>query len=343
MSTPPKQKIILRNYDVLGDNIMMTGIPRDIHAEFPSQYLIDVRPAKPEYRDLWLYNPHITPIADDDPDARHIQSAYRYDYMNERPDHILNTLYTEVSYRLGRMLPPHKFHGDLHFSQEELDRPSFTEALTGKHIPYWVFGSGSRSPENQLGAEHNVKVWNPERFEEVIEHFKGRIVFVQIGGAEASHRPIRGAINLVNKTDLRSLMHVMAHADGVLCTVTSYMHLSAAIPFRKKSHYRPGVVLVGGREPATWTAYPSNQALHTIGALTCCAHGGCNRWRVKSTGGDTWFDKALCVQPVGLIPRCMEMISTQDVISAIDKYYRGGVLSYLTPEESRLSQLLEFS
>ena len=44
-----------------------------------------------------------------------------------------------------------------------------------------------------------------------------------------------------------------------------------------------------------------------------------------------------CVDVVGPLPRCMDMITTADVIRAIELYFDGGAISYLTLEKRSLA------
>ena len=90
-------------------------------------------------------------------------------------------------------------------------------------------------------------------------------------------------------------------------------------------------MIAGGREPPNWEAYPHHQFLHTNGALPCCDNGGCwkSRCQVIEDGDDK--DEDLCPLPVqvaeGLsIPKCMDMITADDVIRAVEIYYAGGAL-----------------
>jgi hypothetical protein len=92
-------------------------------------------------------------------------------------------------------------------------------------------------------------------------------------------------------------------------------------------------VILGGREPAHWVAYPQHQVLHTNGALRCCANGGC--WRARTVPlGDLHEKDAqdmICVDVVdGPLPRCMDMITAEDVIRRIELYFKGGAVSYLS-------------
>jgi hypothetical protein len=115
----------------------------------------------------------------------------------------------------------------------------------------------------------------------------------------------------------------------VLSPVSLLMHLAAAVespPGRPR--HRPCVVIAGGREPPHFTAYPHRQYLHTVGALRCCDNGGC--WKSKTVAlGDGDAKDALdqlCVDVVGRLPRCMHMITAQEVIRRIEWYFEGGLL-----------------
>jgi hypothetical protein len=129
----------------------------------------------------------------------------------------------------------------------------------------------------------------------------------------------------------------MFHAQGVLCPVNLTMHLSAAVETKKgASRRRPCVVVAGGREPVQWEAYPHHQFLHTVGALKCCDNGGCWKARTSPLGDGAPNDQPsrLCVDVVGTLPRCMDMIRSADVIQAIERYFEGGVVRYLTREQA---------
>jgi hypothetical protein len=42
-----------------------------------------------------------------------------------------------------------------------------------------------------------------------------------------------------------------------------------------------------------------------------------------------------CVDVVGTLPRCMDLIAAEDVIRAIEVYFAGGAIGYLTEDEAR--------
>jgi hypothetical protein len=88
-------------------------------------------------------------------------------------------------------------------------------------------------------------------------------------------------------------------------------------------------VVAGGREPPHFTAYPHHQFIHTVGALKCCDNGGCWKSRTLPLGDGDEKDRPeeLCVDVVGSLPRCMDMIAADEVIRRIELYYQGGAIA----------------
>ncbi len=71
--------------------------------------------------------------------------------------------------------------------------------------------------------------------------------------------------------------------------------------------------------------------------LKCCEDGGCWRARTKPLGdGDAKDEEGqFCVDVAGDLPRCMDLIRAEDVIRAIEGYFAGGALDWLTAEQLR--------
>ena len=166
----------------------------------------------------------------------------------------------------------------------------------------------------------------------MVDHFQGKVQFAQCGEAGHWHPRISSAIDLVGKTSPREFIRLMHHAAGVLCPVTYAMHLAAAVPMKAGTKARACVVVAGGRESPHWEAYPQHQYLHTVGALACCATGGCWKSRCQPVGdGDAKDRRDLCEQPVQItpelrIPKCMRLITPDEVIGRIELYFEGGAL-----------------
>lgn len=78
-----------------------------------------------------------------------------------------------------------------------------------------------------------------------------------------------------------------------------------------------------------WEAYPHYQYIHTNGALACCDHGGCWKSRTVPLHDGDEKDQNCCVDVVGSLPRCMDMITAEEVIRRIGFYFQGGVCRYL--------------
>ncbi len=226
--------------------------------------------------------------------------------------------------RLGLRIPVTRFAGDMHLSDAEKRLPPpGSELDVPEH--FWIIVAGGKH-------DFTAKWWNPANYQKVVDHFRGKVRFVQCGEAAHWHPPLDGVINLVGKTSTREFVRLTYHADGVLCPVTLAMHLAAAVetkPGQPKN--RPCVVIAGGREPKHWEAYPHHQFLDTLGMLPCCADGGCWKSRCQTVGdGDPKDHQDLCVSPVPVrpdlsIPRCMEMITPADVIRRIEMYLANGL------------------
>src|SRR5205807_1627752 len=118
-----------------------------------------------------------------------------------------------------------------------------------------------------------LKQWPVEHYQQVVDHFRGNVSFVQVGSAEHDHPKLDGVIDLVDRTNTRQLMRLTYHADGGLGPITFLQHLCAAFE-------KPYVALLGGREPVSWVQYPLQTTLHTLGKLPCCRTKACWKSRV---------------------------------------------------------------
>jgi hypothetical protein len=301
---------------------MLTAAVRDLHLNYPGEFLTDVRTSCPG---LWTNNPKITLLSDLDPRVDVVDCMYPLiNSSNILPFHFIHGFIDFLSQCLGINIRPTAFKGDIHLSDDETSWISQIHEITNEDTPFWIIAAGGK-------YDYTIKWWSTKRYQEVVNHFKNRICFVQVGEKDHHHPALDNVIDLRGKTDLRQLVRLMYHAEGVLTPVSFLMHLSAAVPVKSNpSLNRPCVVVAGGREPTNWEAYPSHQFIHTIGALPCCATGGCWKSRVKALGDGDEKDKPenLCVNVVDELPRCMDMITTSEVIRRIETYYKGGILKF---------------
>jgi len=315
------QRLILRNHQSPGDILMLTAAVRDLHKAHPGLFLTNVETPCPA---LWENNPYLTHLSRRDKDVQVIDCHYPLIHScNTRPYHFIHGFMQYLEERLGIGISPTEFKGDIHLSRQETAWMSQPEE-TGHRGRFWLIVAGGK-------YDFTCKWWNPASYQRVVDYFHGKMNFIQCGQAGHWHPPLKRVLNLVGRTDLRQFVRLMYHAEGVICPVTFAMHLAAAVPTRPGSPaLRPCVVIAGGREPPHWEAYPHHQFLHTMAALPCCATKGCWKSRCHPAGdGDLKDSQNVCESPVDVsdtlrIPKCMHMITPEDVTRAVERYYEGG-------------------
>ena len=321
------RKIVLIHKRAPGDTLVLTGLVRDIAIARPGEFQIDVDTSA---MDLWRHNPYLTPLRKrkEKKDVEFINIQYGQGIREQKyePIHFLAYFHRDFAKQCGVTIPLQLPYPDLHLSAAEK-----LPIIDGR---YWVVLSGGKS-------DFTGKVWETKRFQEVVDrlHAVGLGV-VQVGSNERGHwhPPLDRVINLVGRTNLRDLMRLIYHADGVICGVTCAMHMAAALQ-------RPCVVLGGGREAWWWEAYDyrnrglapantkpqvSHRFLHTIGLLECCKFHGC--WKNKVVKINE--DKSVCTHPVlkpdQPVPLCMDMITADHVMEAVMSYYQDSTLPPIT-------------
>ena len=306
------EKWIFENWLSAGDIVMLTAALRDLHRTYPGRFLTDVRTPSPA---LWAHNPYVAPLNSKDRGVRSLVCHYPMIHRcNTAPYHFIHGFIEYLNDELGLSIKPTEFKGDLYLNRREKEGPGPVELALGKRRPYWIMAAGGK-------YDYTIKWWHRRRWQEVVDYFAGKLLFVQVGCKGHYHPPLRGVLDLRGKTSLRDLIRLVYHADGIVCPVTLHMHLAAAVPLPEgRKRLRSCIVIAGGREPAHWEQYPGHHYLHTIGALDCCARGGCWRARTVPLGDGSPLDRpnSLClnVTPKGM-PLCMDMISAQQVCELI--------------------------
>src|SRR5262245_22189052 len=312
---------------------MLTAAVRDLHACYPNRFLTDVRTSCPA---LWENNPYLTPLKKKHRNVRLIECNYPLIHQsNQRPVHFLHGFVEHLNEQLRLHVRPTLFKGDIHLSDEEKSRPSLVQQITGTDVPFWIIVAGGKH-------DFTIKWWHFRRWQAVVDHFQGKLLFAQVGEKDHYHPPLDGVLDLRRKTTPRELIQLVFHAQGIVCPVTLLMHLAAAVECKPGGPMsRPCVVVAGGRESPAWEAYPTHQFIHTVGALPCCATGGCWRARTVPIGDGHMLDeeKHRCVDVVSGLPRCMEMITPELVIERVEFYLNGGVVNCL---EQRQSEAVPF-
>jgi ADP-heptose:LPS heptosyltransferase len=328
-----KQKVIFEHFLSPGDVLVMTAAIRDFHKAHGDAFEIMVDTS---CRELWDNNPYVSPLDNRDRHAWRIKLNYPLIHQsNQLPYHFIHAFHKEIEDRLNVRVPITAFKGDIHLSEEERMWTNQLSHHLGYDGPFWIMMAGGK-------YDFTCKWWNPASYQAVVDHFKGKILFAQCGEQSHWHPPLKGVVNLIGKTHLRQFVRLMYHADGVVSPVTFAMHLAAAIPTKPGQPQRkPAVVIAGGREPATWEKYEGHRFFENVGSLPCSQNGGCWISRCQPVGDGDQKDEPenRCKLPVIVgdkltIPKCMDMIRPDDVIRAIESYYEGGLLSYMTAEQA---------
>ena len=234
------ERLILKCFLSPGDIVMLTAAVRDLHQAHPGLYITDVRTSAPQ---LWENNPLITPLDENDPTVRTIDMHYPLIHQsNTRPYHFIHGFVQYLEEHFDVRIPVTEFKGDIDLSEEEKSWMSQVEE-TGFGGRFWIVMAGGK-------YDFTAKWWNPQFYQQVVDHFVGRIQFVQCGERDHWHLPLKNVINLVGETDIRQFVRLMHHADGVLCPVTFAMHLAAAV------EAKPGRPRT---EPVSWLLAAASQ------------------------------------------------------------------------------------
>jgi ADP-heptose:LPS heptosyltransferase len=303
MIFPEKVKIVLKFPNFLGDQVIFTGALRALHKTHPERFITAVNVDRDV--DLLWGNPYISKVVRNDSSVRALTKSIGGNFRNHKTSgkHCIEVFVEKLAKMLNVEIKIDELHGDIHLSDDERSRPPIN--LEGRR--YWVIFAGCKT-----GIP--TKSWGTVNYQSVVDALSDKIHFVQCGSRQAGwHPPLHGVTNLVAKTSVRDLIRTIYHSDGVLCPITSAMHLAAAIPVKSaRLNPRPCVVLAGGREPMTYIAYPGHIVLATIGALPCS---------LKPCGHSKFAPRGGCKRPIKMgaqqIPECMKLIQPSEVVAAI--------------------------
>lgn len=311
-------KIVCQFYQSPGDTLVATAAIASLKQTYGERFLVDVEGTEAD--SIFTNNPHIT---------RHDRNGaltvrMENPLINEwhLPFHFMASYCQQLTQSLGVEVKLKVNRPELYLSEQELSWIPRIEELTGKRIPYWLVNAGIKN-------DFTVKGWPLEYFQEVVDYFRGKIQFVQIGRKEHDHKPLKGVIDEVGQTDddTRKLIRFAGHplCQGCLTGESFPWHLLAAFG-------KPAVCVASGFLPRHWVEYQTGRLLSKHGCLPCCQGGACGRSRVVALGDGDTKDGSLCELPMVSferpVGRCMAMITPQEVIDAIMAYYLGGILRF---------------
>lgn len=317
-----KKKLFLTNFQAPGDVLMMTCAVRDLMNAHADKFEVNVKTTAME---IWENNPHLNRSITESTADTIIQCGYPLIHKsNTHPFHFCMGFVQDLANKLGVDIPQGEFKPDVHISDKEKSWISQVHEVTGKDLKFWIIVAGTKK-------DFTAKAWELTRFQKVVDHFKNRIVFVQCGERGHGHPGLKNVIDLRGKTDTRQLIRLVYNSCGVFCGVTFFMHLAAGIEPKQDRTWknRPAVIIAGGREPTQWEAYPHHRYLSRCGMLECCDNGGCWKSRVTALkDNDKEKNESLCLHPIKtfsgqVIPKCLDMISAEDVIREIELYDEG--------------------
>jgi hypothetical protein len=300
------KKLILRANLCPGDILTLTAAVESLHLTYPGEYVTDVRTTTPE---IWQHNPRITPLDENDSEVDKLDLQYpSINRSNQEHLPFLGGYTDDLGRKIGRPLALKVNRPCLYLSDAEktwIDQVQH-HVTGGRKIAFWLINAGIKN-------DYTTKAWPVEYFQEVVDGTRGRIQWVQIGAQEHDHPSLKGVIDLRGKTDHRQLIRLAWHARGGLGPVTYLQHLCAAWE-------KPYICLLGGREPVTWTQYPLQHTLHTMGLLSCCKTSACWRSRIEPSSER---ETSLCEQPVfGMqrpVAKCMAAIPPSAVLQVLDR------------------------
>jgi len=295
-------KLEIHNHQAAGDTLCMTCAIRDLKNSFPDRY--DIKPVT-NYMHIWDNNPYISDFDSADIVIK-VGTGIGVNRSQSTHLHMCEAYRLSIEDKLNISIKQGPIRPDVHLSSEEIEKPPLVEGH------YWLIAPGTR---NQFTS----KIWPYDRWQQVVEAFPN-ITFVQIGLREHPTPLLQGknVINFTGKTEdpntgIRDLFKLCYHAQGGLSLVSFLMHLMAA--FQK-----PCVVVAGAREPASFEAYNFHRYLHNQGSLYCPKFTDITKscWRTSVEGCSNRTSDGY--------PKCLDMITVDDVVKAVESYYIGGRL-----------------
>ena len=282
----------------------MTAAVESLAAQHPGRYRVSVETTCPE---IWENNPHVYPWQGE---GRVIDLHYPAinDSHHMKTGHFMGAFVSYLGDSLGIPLTLSVNRPALYLDAQE------QEKLPDLPDRYFVVNAGTKT-------DFTCKGWGQRNYQAVVDHFAGRVPFVQIGEAHHLHQPLKGAVNKIGQTTPRQLFRLVHGSLGGIGPTTFLQHVHAALG-------RFYVCILGGREPAWWCHYPTQTTFSTMGQLKCCRERACWRSRVTPLGDGDPKDGSLCELPVisgsEVVPACMEAVTPDMVIQALETYLRHG-------------------
>lgn len=304
-----RNEFVFHNRQRIGDMLMFTCAVRDFKAAFPDTRINVISTCG----HIWDYNPAIDrTLVPTEQNTVKIGPGKLTNQSNWKDWHMSNAFRMSMEENLGVHIPQGESRPDIWLTEEEYNSPRPFP------MPYWIICT---TGEKGWGC----KMYPTHKWQEVINQ-NPDLTFVQIGTAEDNAPRLKGAnvIDHIGKTQsrehgIRDLFKLFLHAEGSIGLVSFHMHLSGAL-------FKPCVVIAGGREPVSFTRYAGHAYLSNDGMLPCAVKA-C--WHCDINACSNLVIREESVEKK--IPKCADMIESEDVTRAIRGYYKGVRLTLGTP------------
>ena len=321
------QDILIEHRRAPGDIVVLSGAIRDLVKANPDKFNITVNTSCPS---LWKHNPYVKTIKASSTGHRRIRATYGSFIRTANTErlHFARAFHRNLEKQLQVPCPVLQQYGDLYLDDWHKENPP----MAGR---YWYIIAGGKN-------DFPVKIWSSLQWQQTINILtEFGVRFVQDGALHTGHvqPPMQNVLSTISRTNLRDMLWLIYHAEGVICHVTCAMHIAAA--FNK-----PCVTIAGGREHWWWEAYSNvaipeqfgeqcapigvpHRFLHTQDLLDCCTGRGC--WKNKVVNNGNHRPDVLCKRPLKDsfgqdVPECMMMIKPEHVVEAVMSYYEDGTL-----------------
>ncbi len=298
--TLPKE-VVFHNRQRIGDMLVFTCGVRDFKAAFPHIRVNVVATAM----HIFDHNPNIDRTLVATPENTIKIGPSKLTNASNRLDwHFCNAFRVSIEDALKVQIPQGESRPDIYLTQEEYDAPRVIRD------PYWIICTNG---EKGWGT----KMYPHVKWQEVVDQ-NPDLLFVQIGTKEDNAPRLVGpnVIDYIGKTQskdegIRDLFKLFLNAEGSIGLVSFHMHLSGALS-------KPAIIVAGAREPVHFTRYPGHAYLATDGMLPC-ATKACWHCSIDACTN-------LVTQSGEKVPKCVDIITSQDVTRAIAGFYQGGRL-----------------
>lgn len=300
------KRILLRQNQSPGDVLVLSAAIESLHICFPGKYLTGYSGTAPE---IFNNNPRITRGL-----GAHDSEVMPCEYpaihqSDNRPIHFMAGFCEDLARKINEPLQLCVKRPYLYLSDQEKVTKDFP-------FPYAVIICGHKQ-------DFTAKHYGRKTAQEIVDHFAGRLKFIQVGEAGHCHKPLNNVIDLIGKTKTRQLITLCYHSVLGVGPETFLHHIYAALE-------KPYVCYIGGRMPISWQTYPTAVMLGAHGLLPCCQKRSCQMCRTVPLNDGDSKDKSLCVLPVisgdETIPKCMELIGSKPAINAIEAMIESGVV-----------------